>query len=91
VIGHHTSYYTDEETVPLCRSCHLKVHRDPDHEYYPSNRPGTIKVGPAVRRGLERLARETGSNNYKFEAVQILSDWLVKRGYIREEDWSLGR
>jgi len=31
---HHINYEEDE-TVPLCRDCHNKVHSNPDHSLYP--------------------------------------------------------
>jgi len=38
VISHHISY-DENETVPMCRSCHGKVHNNPDSPYYPVDLP----------------------------------------------------
>lgn len=44
IVEHHTSY-EPEETVMVCRSCHGRVHTDPDHPLHPGeNRKGTVEV-----------------------------------------------
>lgn len=33
---HHTNYENDE-TVPVCRGCHIRIHNNPSHELYPED------------------------------------------------------
>lgn len=41
VISHHTSYEEDE-TVPVCRECHLEIHSNENNRLYPED-PENVK------------------------------------------------
>lgn len=47
IIKHHTSYGR-EETIWLCRSCHVKVHQNPTHILYPEDKPTEFGKRPAI-------------------------------------------
>jgi hypothetical protein len=38
VLWHHISYVPEEKKIPLCRSCHLKVHKSKDSALKPAKR-----------------------------------------------------
>ena len=53
---HHVSY-EPEELVPLCRSCHGKVHHDPEHELHPDDRPSNtvIEITTEQKKELDEM------------------------------------
>ena len=53
---HHVSY-EPEELVPLCRSCHGKVHHDPEHELHPDDRPSNtvIEITTEQKKKLDEM------------------------------------
>lgn len=59
---HHISY-APEETVPLCRSCHQRVHKADAHELKPDDSRGktTIQIDKEIRDKLreERAPHES--------------------------------
>lgn len=42
-VQHHVSY-EDDETVPVCRTCHPRIHANSDHPLYPPDRPDITSI-----------------------------------------------
>ena len=94
---HHISY-NPESTVPLCRSCHKKVHADESHPYYPDDRPEytTIELDDDVREQLRdytlpdetasdavaRMMDETDPPQYGIDAAE--AERIAERVFERE-------
>lgn len=70
VLDHHVSY-NPEETVPVCRSCHTRIHKDdafrpgltpdyvPEGRQFPKNRNGTtIHLKDRVHSRLTNFANK---------------------------------
>lgn len=68
VVEHHVSY-DPESTVPACRSCHTRIHKDPsfrpdltpdwvpEHRRFPEERDGTtVRLEDHVHRRLTDYA-----------------------------------
>ena len=51
IINHHTCYENDN-TVPLCRSCHKKVHSKLDHTLHPIDEKEFKHLGIRIPTGL---------------------------------------
>ena len=71
---HHTSYENDE-TVPLCRSCHQNVHNDPSSEYHPEDAPETttVEVSREIKDDLDSL-KIVDSESYKGVVGRLLEN-----------------
>jgi hypothetical protein len=91
-VVHHVSY-DPEETVEVCKSCHMKIHMSPNHPLKPSNRrpkrARVFKYVPCSRCGRRtRVPYETPSgtpalcSHCKAESAKL--DRLIQMGVMVE-------
>lgn len=87
ILRHHISYEHDV-TVPLCASCHIRVHRDKSHRLYPIDyKPtNTMKsMSTQIPDDLyERLKDEVDDN--RFSSLGEAIRYYLRRGMKEEEE-----
>lgn len=63
-VQHHVSY-ADDETVPVCLSCHQQIHADKDHPLFPEDEPDLTTVGLTDELADELHSRKSRGDSYE--------------------------
>lgn len=75
-IHHHHIDYETNKTVPVCGSCHSKIHSDTKHRLHPDSLENgsrvviTARVNQSTNEGIESYADQT--NKSKSRAIEDL-------------------
>ena len=64
LIQHHTSYERDE-TVTVCRACHMVIHATPGHELYPEDEPDETSIKASGALADELFDRKRRGESYE--------------------------
>lgn len=62
-VQHHVSY-ADDETVPVCHSCHQHIHDDETHPLYPEDTPGVTSIQVSEELADELHSRKCRGESY---------------------------
>lgn len=67
-INHHLSYGANR-TIPLCNTCHMKVHHDKKHFFYPLDKNTKSWISINLQKTMHTFIKEIIKENPLYKSV----------------------